>query len=280
LKIKRILVSQPSPAAIEKSPFNELITKYGVTVDFVPFIRVDGVSLKEFRSQRVDILAHTAIIFTSRTTIDHFFRICDQARIIIPETMKYLCNSETVALYLQKYIVYRKRKIFFATGTTTSLMELILRNREERLLLTLAEPYSPELTQALDKLAIPCNRLVLSHTVSNDLGDLDLAAYDMLVYYSPSEIAALRAKYPDAPLPYIATFGNSTAKSAIDAGLRVSVMAPTAQAPSMTKAIDIFITSLNLGVEAPPVEVYDKREMEEFLRAQESKPAKKPRPKS
>ena len=279
MKIKKILVSQPSPAALEKSPFNEIIAKYGVTVDFVPFIRVESVSLKEFRSQRVEVLAHTAIIFTSRTTIDHFFHLCDQARVVIPETMKYLCNSETVALYLQKYIVYRKRKIFFANGTTTSLMELILRSRDEKLLLTLSEPYSPELTAALDKLGVAYDKMVLSHAVSAELNGLDLAAYDMLVYYSPLEIAALKAKYPDAQLPYIATFGHNTAKAAVEAGLCVSVMAPTEQAPSMTKAIDLFVTGINSGGDVPPVKLCDKHEMEEFLRAQQAKPFKKARPK-
>jgi len=280
LKVKKILVSQPAPATIEKSPYSEIITKHGLMVDFVPFIRVDGVSLKEFRSQRIDVLSHTAIVFTSRTTIDHFFRICEEARVVIPETMKYLCNSETVALYLQKYIVYRKRKIFFANGSVTNLMELILKNRDEKLLVTLSEPYNPELTSALDKLGVPYDKAVLSRTVSADLGTLDLGAYDMAVYYSPSEITALTARYGTAGLPLIATFGNGTAKAAVEAGLCVSVLAPTDQAPSMTRAIDIFISKVNAGGEVAPVELCTKRDMEDFLRAQETKPVKKAKPKS
>ena len=242
----------------------------------MPFIHVDGVNLKEFRSQRVDIPSHSAIVFNNRTIIDHFFRIRDQGRIVIPETMKYLCSSEAVALYLQKYIVYRKRRIFFANGIITGLIELILKNRDEKLLVTLSEPYNPELTVALDRLGITYSRLVLSRAVSTELNGLDIRSYDMLVYYSPSEIAALIARYGTANLPLIAAFGNSTARAAVDAGLYVRVLAPTEQAPSMAKALDLFISKINSGAEVSPVEVCNKPDMEEFLRTrtQEVKPKK------
>ena len=143
MKIKNILVSQPAPAVLDKSPFYEIIKKYNLVMDFNPFIRVVGVSLKEFRSQRVEILSHSAVIFTSRAMIDNFFRICEEARITVPESMKYFCNSEAVALYLQKYIVYRKRKIFFADSTFTNFMELIVKHKDENFLLTLTEPAKP-----------------------------------------------------------------------------------------------------------------------------------------
>ena len=138
MKIKSILVSQPAPAAIEKSPYNEIISKHHLNVKFHPFIKVEGISLKEFRSQRIEILDHTAVIFTSRTTIDSFFRICEEARIAVPESMKYFCNTEAVALYLQKYIVYRKRKIFFADGAFANFMEFLNKHKEEKYLLTVS----------------------------------------------------------------------------------------------------------------------------------------------
>lgn len=143
MKVKSVLVSQPRPAIIEKSPFYELSQKYEVEIAYKPFIRVVGVSLKEFRAQRVEILTHTAVIFTSRTTVDSFFHICEEARITVPETMKYICQTEAVALYLQKYIVYRKRKISFADGSFTSLVELIIKHKDEKFLLALSDPTSP-----------------------------------------------------------------------------------------------------------------------------------------
>jgi uroporphyrinogen-III synthase len=263
---------------MEKSPFYEIATRHGIEVDFVPFIRLEGVTLKEFRSQRVEVLAHTAIIFTNKATIDHFFRISEQARLVIPETMKYLCQSEAIALYLQKYIVYRKRKIFFADSSFASLMELILKNRDEKLLLTLSEPYKPELSTAMTELGVPFDKVVLSRATSNDLSTVDLSRYDMLVFYSPSEIAALTARFDVADLPYIATFGNGTARAAVDAGVCVNVLAPTERVPSMTKAIDIFISQLVSGEPVAPVQLCEKREVEDFLRAQKLKPVKKSRP--
>ena len=152
--MKRIWVSQPKPAIVEKAPFYDLSQKYEVEIAYQPFIRVVGVSLKEFRAQRVEILDHTAVIFTSRTTVDSFFHICEEARITVPETMKYICQTEAVALYLQKYIVYRKRKISFADGTFTSFIELIVKHKDEKFLLALSEPHRPELPETLAKLRL------------------------------------------------------------------------------------------------------------------------------
>lgn len=266
MKIKNILVSQPAPVVAEKSPYHEIALKHHVHVDFQPFIKLEGVSLKEFRGQRIDILAHTAVIFTSRVTIDNFFRICEEARITIPETMKYFCNTEAIALYLQKYIVYRKRKIFFADGTFTSLVELIVKHKEEKFLLTLSEPHKPEMPLALEKLGLQWSKVILARTVSADVEGLDLKKYDMLVFYSPSEIATLMEKFViDETMPQIATFGEGTTKSAISDGLRVNVMAPTPEAPSMTKAIDIYLRRLNAGEEVAPVEMAATNSQLEFL---------------
>lgn len=276
MKISRILVSQPRPAVVEKSPYNEL----GVEVDYRLFIKVEGVSLKEYRSQRTEILDHTAVIFTSRTTIDHFFRIAEEARITIPETMKYICNTEATALYLQKYIVYRKRKIFFADGSFKSLMELIMKHKDERYLLVLSEPHKPELPETLEKMNMKFDKVILSRTVSADLGDLDVNDYGMLVFFSPSEIAAFLQHTAekggeDKGDVRIATFGESTTRAALDSGLTVSVMAPTPEAPSMARAIALYLKKLGSGVEPEPVKLEGSTQAEEFVRTHEAKPARR-----
>lgn len=283
MKIRNILVSQPTPAIIEKSPYYEIATKFGAKIDYRPFIKIEGVSLKEFRSQRVEILDHTAVIFTSRSAIDSFFRICEEARITVPETMKYLCNTEAVALYLQKYIIFRKRKIFFANGSMPNFMELILKHKNERMLLTLSEPYKPELPDALERLKLNFDKVVLARTVSSDVADIDLKKYDMLVFYSPSEIASLINAFGKDALPLIATFGNGTAKAVVEAGMQVNVMAPTPEVPSMTKAIELYIKRLNAGEEVPPVEFVENKQVADFLKAQEARPksrARKPESKT
>ena len=259
MKIKNVLISQPAPVVAEKSPFNEIVLKHHVNVDFHPFIKLEGVSLKEFRGQRVDILEHSAVIFTSRVTIDNFFRICEEARITIPETMKYFCNTEAIALYLQKYIVYRKRKIFFAEGTFSSLVELIVKHKDEKFLLTLSEPHKPEMPMDLEKLQLKWNKVILARTVSADLEAVNLDKYDLVVFYSPSEIASLLGRFSVETIhPKIAVFGNGTARAAVENGLTVSAMAPTPEAPSMTKALDIYIRRINSGEEVAPVELQEK----------------------
>ncbi|MDR2885804.1 MAG: uroporphyrinogen-III synthase [Rikenellaceae bacterium] len=279
MKIKTLLVSQPAPAIIERSPYWELIQKYGVKVDFTPFIKVEGISLKEFRAQRVEILDHPTVLFTSRTTIDHFFRICEEARITIPESMKYLCQTETVALYLQKYIVYRKRKIFFANGSFPSFMELILKHRDENMLLTLSEPHNADLSSAMERLKIRFNRVVLSRAVARDLSGVDPSAYDLMVFYAPAEITALAAAFPADKLPMVATFGGGTARATAEAGITLSAMAPTPEAPSMTKALDLFIAKVNAGEDVAPVVLSQGSKVEDFVKAQEAKPSKKSRSK-
>ena len=232
MKVKKVLVSQPRPAVIEKSPFYELSEKYNVEIAYKPFIRVVGVSLKEFRAQRVEILTHTAVIFTSRTTVDSFFHICEEARITVPETMKYICQTEAVALYLQKYIVYRKRKISFADGSFTSFIELIIKHKDEKFLLAL---------------------------------------------YSPSDVKTLVDKFGTENLPAVAVFGEGTLRAALAAGITVQANAPTPVAPSMAKAIDIYLQKVHKGEEIEPVELVTDTEKEEFIRSQQHKLAKKSR---
>ena len=217
---------------IEKSPFYELSKKHKVEIDYTPFIRVVGVSLKEFRSQRVEILTHTAIIFTSRTTVDSFFHICEEARITVPESMKYICQTEAVALYLQKYIVYRKRKISFADGSFTSLMELIVKHRDEKFLLALSEPHKPELPETLAKLKLSFDPVILARTVAADLEETNLRSYDLLALYSPSDVKVLVEKFGTHDLPAVGVFGEGTLRAALEAGLTVKAAAPTPEAPS------------------------------------------------
>ena len=204
-EIKRILVSQPKPAILEKSPFFELANKHNLEVDYRPLIEVKGVTPKEFRSQRVEILAHTAVIFTSRTTIDSFFRICEDARITVPETLKYICSTEAIALYLQKYIVYRKRKISFADGSFTGIIEQVVKHKDEKLLLALSEPHKPEIPEALTRLKINYTPVILARTVASDITAEELQSYDMLLLYSPWEVKALTEKLSVDNMPIIST---------------------------------------------------------------------------
>lgn len=277
MKIKNILVSQPAPPSLVKSPFNEISQKYNTTIDFTPFIKVEGITVQEFRSQRLDVLAHTAIIFTSRTVIDNFFRVCEQARIALPDSMKYFCTTEAIALYLQKYIVYRKRKIFFGKGSFQEMAEVIFKHNEEHFLLPLVEPHKLDVPEALDKLSIKYSKLVIARTVSADIEKLDLPKYDILVCYSPAEIEALRSKFPDIKgdkKPFIATFGNGTAVAADTAGMAVSVLAPTPVSPSMSTALDTFIKEFNQSGKVEYVKIEKQDNMASIIKLAQPKVVK------
>lgn len=246
MKIRKIIVSQPEPQS-EKSPYLELAQKNNLKIDFRPFIKVEGVSSKDFRRQRIDILHHSAVIFTSRTAVDHFFRICEEVRVNVPETMKYFCISESIALYLQKYIVYRKRKIFFGPGTFAQLMDLILKHKNEIFLVPLSDVHKAEIPRSLDKAKIKYTKAILYLTLSSDLSDLHGMDYDVLVFYSPSGIKSLFKNFPEFNQGEIkiAAFGPTTAKAVKDHGLRLDIHAPTPSCPSMTQALDEFIRKYN-----------------------------------
>jgi len=276
-EIKRILVSQPKPAIIEKSPFFELANKHSLEVDYRPLIEVKGVTPKEFRSQRVEILAHTAVIFTSRTTIDSFFRICEDARITVPETYKYICSTEAIALYLQKYIVYRKRKISFADGTFTGIVEQIVKHKDEKLLLALSEPHKPEIPEALTRLKINYTPVILARTVASDITAEELQSYDMLLLYSPWEVKTLAEKLPIDKMPIISTFGEGTLRIASENHLPVKAYAPSPTAPSLAKAVDNYIEAVLAGEEVDDVEFAENEQKEQFLRTQQTKLSKKSR---
>jgi uroporphyrinogen-III synthase len=246
LRIKTILVSQPKPQT-EKSPYFDLAEKYNLKIDFRPFIQVEGVSTKEFRQERINILDHTAVIFTSRTAIDHFFRVCEELRITVPDDMKYFCISESTAFYLQKYIVYRKRKIFFGEKRFEELMDIIVKHKSEKFLIPLSDIHKQSIPALLDKSKIKYTKAILYRTVSSDLSDLADVNYDILAFYSPSGIASLLQNFPDFEQnnTIIAAFGPATSKAVNDAKLRLDIQAPMPQAPSMTMALDQFIKKFN-----------------------------------
>ncbi len=247
MKIKKVLVSQPKPTS-EKSPYFDIAEKYGVKIDFRPFIKVECLTSKEFRQQKVSILDHTAVIFTSRHAIDHFFHLCGELRVTVPETMKYFCTSETIALYIQKYVQYRKRKIFFgATGKFEDLMPSIIKHSTEKYLVPMSDVHNDEIKNMLDKQNIQHTEVVMYRTVSNDFKPEEEFDYDMLVFFSPSGISSLMKNFPNFEQKDIAIgcFGPTTAKAVRDAGLRLDLEAPTVEAPSMTAALDMFIKAHN-----------------------------------
>ena len=247
MKIKKVLVSQPKPAS-EKSPYYDIAEKYGVKIDFRPFIKVESLSVKEFRQQKVSILDHTAVIFTSRHAIDHFFNLCTELRVTIPETMKYFCVTEAVALYIQKYVQYRKRKIFFgATGKIEDLVPSIVKHKTEKYLVPMSDVHNDDVKNLLDKNNIQHTEAVMYRTVSNDFTSDEEFDYDMLVFFSPAGVTSLKKNFPDFDQKEIriGTFGLTTAQAVRDAGLRLDLEAPTVQAPSMTAALDMFIKENN-----------------------------------
>lgn len=246
LNIKKMLVSQPKPAS-EKSPYFDIAEKYGVEIEFRPFIKVEGLSAKEFRQQRISILDYSAVIFTARTAIDHFFKLCEELRVTIPETMKYFCMTEAVAVYLQKYIVYRKRKIFYGTGKPQDLVTTIAKHAKEKYLMPVSDVHKDDLTSMLDAKKIDYTKAIMYRTVSNEFSKEEKFDYDMLVFFSPSGISSLLKNFPDFEQNNIkiGCFGPTTAKAVKDAGLRLDVEAPTEEAPSMTAALDLYLKKVS-----------------------------------
>ena len=246
MKIKRILVSQPNPEN-GKSPYFELAEQNNLQIDFRPFIHVEGIPAREFRQERIDILEHTAVIFTSKTAVDHFFRMSEELRVTIPDSMKYFCISESTAFYLQKYIVYRKRKIFYGNGQFSDLMDLIVKHKEENYLVPLSDNHKDEIPATLKNQKIKFSKAIIYRTVCSNLSDLPVLDYDMLVFFSPSGIKSLKQNFPDFKQNSIkiASFGDSTASAVEQAGFRLDVRAPLPEAPSMTMALENFIKEYN-----------------------------------
>ena len=246
MKVKTILVSQPEPK-VDNSPYFELQQKHKVKIDFRPFIHVEGVNAKEIRLQKIDLNNFTAIILTSKNSVDHFFRVADEMRYKIPEGLKYFCQSEAVAFYLQKYVVYRKRKIYVGQKDFIDLTTLLKKYKEEKFLLPASDQLNAEAKIILDDLKVNWTQAVFYKTVMSDLTDLSDVYFDILAFFSPTGIKSLFKNFPDFKQnnTRIAVFGSSTQKEALEHGLRVDIMAPTPEAPSMTMAIDKYIAKEN-----------------------------------
>lgn len=243
--MKKILVSQPKPSS-EKSPYYDLAERFGVEMVFRPFIKVEGLTAKEFRQQKVSILDHTAIVFTSRHAIDHFFTLAKELRVTIPEDMKYFCVTEAIALYIQKYVQYRKRKVFFGeTGKIADLVPTMVKHKTEKYLVPMSDVHNDSVKELLDSKKLQHQECVMYRTVSNDFTPEEIKTfdYDMLIFFSPSGIESLMKNFPDFKQGKIAigTFGPATAKAVKDAGLRLDLEAPSEKYPSMTGALQHYL---------------------------------------
>ncbi len=243
--IKKILVSQPKPTS-EKSPYFDIAREFGVELVFRPFIKVEGLTAKEFRQQKVSILNYTAIVFTSRHAIDNFFKLSKELRITIPEDMKYFCVTETIALYIQKYVQYRKRKVFYGTtGKIVDLVPLMVKHKTEKFLVPMSDVHNNSVTELLDAKKLEHKECVMYRTVSDDFTpeEVEQFDYDMLMFFSPAGLNALTKNFPDFEQGdiRIAAFGPATAKEVTDRGLRLDLKAPTSEFPSMTGALKDYL---------------------------------------
>ena len=248
MKVKTILVSQPKPLDIEKSPYGDIIKKYNVTFEFHKFFKIEGVEARDLRKERLQILEHSAIILTSRTSVDHLFRLAKEMRVEMPDTMKYFCITEATALYLQKYVTYRKRKIFHGQQTFPQLMELILKHKEEKFLYPCSNEPDDLPISLLTEHKINFRKVVIYTTPPNIMrDDIDIKKFDLVVFYSPIGIKSLFTNWPDYSQgeQYIGAFGVSTAVAAKEAGLEIMVEAPSCTAPSMIMAIEQFLQKNN-----------------------------------
>ena len=246
MKVKTILVSQPEPK-MENSPYAKLIDKEKVKVDFRPFIHVEGVDAKDVRQQKIDLNNFTAIILTSRNAVNHYFRMADEMRFKVPDSMKYFCQSEAVAYYLQKYVVYRKRKIYVGKRNFADMVPMFKKYKDEKFLLPSSDSLKPIVPETLDTLGVNWVRGIFYKTVISDLSDLRDVYYDILVFFSPSGIESLLKNFPDFEQndTRIAVFGNSTVNAANEASLRIDIQAPTPETPSMTMALQKYINIVN-----------------------------------
>jgi uroporphyrinogen-III synthase len=246
-KIKTILISQPKPET-DKNPYYDLANKYNLIETFRQFIKIEGLPVKDFRNQRIDILEHKAVILTSRMAVDHYFRMCNEMRVTVPESMKYFCINEATAYYLQKYIQYRKRKIFFGHQTIQDLVDVIRKNKEEKFLLPAADVQKEQICEFLDAIDIKYTKAVMYRTVSADLSDIkNLNDYDCLVFFTPAGINSLKQNFPNFKQgnTRIACFGAATANALKNKGYRLDIYAPNPKNPSMSGALDEYMKESN-----------------------------------
>ena len=246
-KVKTVLISQPKPES-DKNPYYDLANKYNLIETFRQFIKIEGLPVKDFRAQRIDILEHKAVILTSRMAVDHYFRMCNEMRVTVPESMKYFCINEATAYYLQKYIQYRKRKIFFGHQTIQDLVDVIRKNREEKFLLPAADVHKEKICEFLDVINIKYTKAVMYRTVSADLSDIkNLNDYDILAFFTPAGIASLKFNFPNFKQgnTRIACFGAATANALKNNGYRLDIYAPNPKNPSMSGALDDYMKESN-----------------------------------
>jgi uroporphyrinogen-III synthase len=247
-KIKNILISQPKPGEGDKNPYLELAKKYNLNITFRQFIKIEGLNSQDFRAQRIDILEHGAVILTSRLSVDHYFRLCNEMRITVPESMKYFCINEQTAYYLQKYIQYRKRKIFFGHGTILDLVDVIRKNKDEKFLLPASDVTKEQIVDFLDELNITYTKGTFYKTVSANLSDIkSLGDFDLLVFFTPAGIKSLKQNFPNFKqgATRIAAFGHAAALLVKELGCRLDIFAPNPQNPSMSGAIESYLKESN-----------------------------------
>jgi uroporphyrinogen-III synthase len=247
-RVRSILISQPQPSETEKNPYYELGRKYNISVTFRQFIKVEGLSSQEFRAQRIDILEHGAVILTSKMAVDHYFRICNEMRVTVPETMKYFCINEQTAYYLQKYIQYRKRKIFFGHGTILDLVDVIRKNKAEKFLLPASDAHKEQIVDFLEEVKITFTKAIFYKTVAADLSDLkSLDEYDIIIFFTPVGIKSLKQNFPTFKQgnTRIAAFGHTTAQTVKNIGYRLDIFAPNPQNPSMSGALEAYVKEAN-----------------------------------
>ena len=245
--IKKILISQPRPTT-EKSPYFDIAKKHGVELVFHPFVRVEGIPAREFRAQKVNVLDHTAIVFTSRHAIDHFFMLCKEMRVAIPDDMKYFAVSEAISLYIQKYVQYRKRKVFFpATGKFADLLPLMVKHKTENYLVPLSDVHNDEVKNQMDQQGLKHTECVMYRTVANDYPADQPFDFDMVVLFTPAGVQALMKNVPDVKDRGIrlVSYGKATELAIEEAGLPLELAAPTPQAPSITGSLDLYLTKEN-----------------------------------
>jgi uroporphyrinogen-III synthase len=246
LKVKNILVSQPQPPDLEKSPYGDLIKRFNVKIEFHKFIKVEGISAKEFRLAKGSFSGHTAVILTSRHAVDHFFRMAQELRFEIPDSLKYFCISESTAYYLQKYVQYRKRKIFYGKQNFSELMDVIKKHDTETFLVPSSDIHKQTMFELLDKEKVKYTKAIIYKTVASNLSNLDINKYDLMIFFSPAGIKSLQNNFPDyiQGEKIIAAFGNTTATAVAEAGLKLNIPAPTQSAPSMSMAIEQFLINM------------------------------------
>jgi uroporphyrinogen-III synthase len=247
-RVRHILVSQPKPAENEKNPYLDLARKHNITVTFRQFMKVEGLNAQEFRAQRIDILEHGAVILTSKLAVDHYFRICNEMRVTVPESMKYFCINEQTAYYLQKYIQYRKRKIFFGHGTIVDLVDVIRKNKAEKFLLPASDVHKEQIVDFLEEVKITFTKATFYKTVSADLSDMkSLAEFDILVFFTPVGVKSLKQNFPafKQGTTRIAAFGHTCAMTVKSLGYRLDIFAPNPLNPSMSGALDAYIKDAN-----------------------------------